>query len=137
MGNYFMQRDDIEEAVMKIKNKLAELGSTDKTKNLVTSLLSFIQGKQSRSWESLVPHQHWSTFLKDLGQDQVLLIIRSGNTSRAWLSGVAYLTLFREIEEQENKYRAQGCLGVWGLADSKYRASSQVAHFQEFGGSLC
>jgi len=34
MGTYFMQRDDVEEAVMKIKNKLAKLGPTDKTKTV-------------------------------------------------------------------------------------------------------
>lgn len=29
-----MQRDNVEEAIMKIKNKLAELGSADKTKTI-------------------------------------------------------------------------------------------------------
>lgn len=43
MGNYFMQRDDSEEAIMKTNNNLAQLVSNDKTKT--TKFDVFIQGK--------------------------------------------------------------------------------------------
>lgn len=37
--------------------------------------------------------------------------------SLCWLAGVAYLTLFHKFKKQGNKYRAQGWLGGWRLAN--------------------
>lgn len=43
----------------------------------------------------------------------------------------SYLTLFRKIKEQENKYKAQSWIGVWGLADWMLCVSCQMETLQE------
>lgn len=100
--------------LMKTKHKLAQLGSSDKNGNSsVTGLVSFIQGRQSgfgRMWHLT---NSGTPCLKDLGQDQVLWIITSGNTNRARVARVAYLTLFRKVKEQGVEPRIGLVFGDW------------------------
>lgn len=63
-------------------------------------------------------HKRWSTLLQGI-VSRVSFIGQKKQQWRngAWVPGVAYLTLFRKIEEQGDTYRAQSWLGIWVLAD--------------------
>ena len=91
--------------------------------------MSLIQGKticglgeSSASKQcSVLPKEFWAI-------DSFIEIEKQQRGDRAWLAEVAYLTLFRKIKEQDNKYRAQSWLGVWELVDGIHCVSGQVEH---------
>ena len=60
-----------------------------------------------------------------MGKSEVFRGLEVATCQQCVIGWAAYLTLFRKIKEQGNKYRAQGWRGVWGLADWTYYMSAQ------------
>lgn len=83
-------------------------------------------------YRSTVTHKLQSTVTEVcLGKGMFYWVLEVTVWRQAWLTGVAYLILFRNIKEQGNKFGAQSWLGIYGLADSIYCISSQAEHIKE------
>lgn len=54
----------------------------------------------------MVTHKQWSTPPGSLGKNELNTDLKAARQSRVWSPAVVYLTLFRKIKEQGNKYTA-------------------------------